>query len=64
MAQGRGSASGAMAMAGLLMFLVAAHLITVDAAVYTVGDSRGWTFNVVNWPQGKRFLAGDQLSKS
>lgn len=63
MAMGRGSASGTMAMAALLMFLVA-HIATVHAVVYPVGDRVGWTFNVVNWTKGKRFRAGDQISKS
>ncbi|GAB0108220.1 hypothetical protein JMUB6875_72310 [Nocardia sp. JMUB6875] len=32
-----------------------------SAAVYTVGDQRGWTYNVAAWPKGKRFKAGDVL---
>ena len=31
------------------------------SAVYTVGDQRGWSFNVANWSMGKRFRAGDVL---
>ncbi|XP_077240011.1 basic blue protein-like [Tasmannia lanceolata] len=58
MAQGRGSAHVAMAVV-LLCLLV--HCEIAQAATYTVGDSGGWTFNVVNWPNGKRFSAGDVL---
>ncbi|KAH6787638.1 plantacyanin [Perilla frutescens var. hirtella] len=32
-----------------------------EAATYTVGGSGGWTFNVVGWPKGKTFKAGDTL---
>ncbi|MQL74627.1 hypothetical protein Taro_006957 [Colocasia esculenta] len=53
--QGRGSARAA---AVLLLCLIA---IQSEAAVYTVGDSAGWTFNMVAWPRGKRFRAGDQI---
>jgi len=31
------------------------------AATYNVGDTRGWTFNTLGWPKGKRFRAGDTL---
>ncbi|KAL6001597.1 hypothetical protein ACLOJK_007342 [Asimina triloba] len=58
MAQGRGSAVVAVAflLLGLLFLSQTAH-----AAVYTVGDKGGWRFNVVSWPKGKRFKAGDVL---
>ncbi|XP_058108115.1 basic blue protein [Magnolia sinica] len=61
MAQGRGSArrSAVGAVAVLLCLLV--HCEIAHAAVYNVGDNGGWTFNVVNWPKGKRFRAGDVL---
>ncbi|KAG6576970.1 hypothetical protein SDJN03_24544, partial [Cucurbita argyrosperma subsp. sororia] len=33
----------------------------VRAAVFTVGDDHGWTFNVESWPNQKLFRAGDTL---
>ncbi|KAG5015530.1 hypothetical protein AAZX31_08G125600 [Glycine max] len=56
MALGRGSA-----VVLLLCFLVLQSEMA-RAATYRVGDSRGWTFNTVTWPQGKRFRAGDTLA--
>ncbi|KAL6184210.1 PREDICTED: basic blue protein-like [Fragaria vesca subsp. vesca] len=57
MALGRGSA-----MAVLVVFvLVVLSSEWADAATYTVGDKRGWTFNVAGWPKGKTFRAGDTL---
>lgn len=32
-----------------------------SAAIHTVGDDLGWTFNVSSWPIGKTFQAGDVL---
>lgn len=64
MSQERGSAAQAIA---LVMVVTLAILFiqstNVEAATYTVGDSSGWSFNVVNWPKGKRFRAGDTLGK-
>ncbi|KAK8510573.1 hypothetical protein V6N13_110085 [Hibiscus sabdariffa] len=60
MAQGSGSAS----LAKLRVALLICRMVfsgTIDAATYTVGGSGGWTFNMVTWPQGKRFRAGDTL---
>ncbi|KAJ4823272.1 hypothetical protein Tsubulata_028448 [Turnera subulata] len=59
MVQGRGSA---MAVATLLLCMaVLLHLEVAHAATYNVGGPSGWTFNVANWPKGKRFRAGDIL---
>ncbi|XP_057979785.1 basic blue protein-like [Malania oleifera] len=55
--QGRGSAM----VAAALLLLLLSHCEMARAAVYTVGGAAGWTFNVVGWPQGKRFKAGDVL---
>ncbi|KAG1330539.1 chemocyanin [Cocos nucifera] len=57
MAQGRGSAVAL----GLALLCLLIHSEIAESATYTVGDSQGWTFNVVNWPRGKRFRAGDVL---
>jgi hypothetical protein len=58
MARGRGSA---MVVATALLCMLLLHSEMAHAAVYTVGDAGGWTFNVVGWPKGKRFRAGDIL---
>ncbi|CAL9109183.1 unnamed protein product [Musa acuminata var. zebrina] len=60
MAQGRGSASHVVAFGIALLCLLLLCEIG-EAAVYTVGDTQGWTFNTVGWPKGKRFRAGDVL---
>ncbi|KAL6001591.1 hypothetical protein ACLOJK_007329 [Asimina triloba] len=59
MAQGRGSAAAAAALTFLLGLFFLSQI--AHAAVYTVGDSGGWGFNVVGWPKGKSFKAGDVL---
>ncbi|XP_042375963.1 uncharacterized protein LOC121969784 isoform X1 [Zingiber officinale] len=58
--QGRGSAAAAVAQ-GLALLCLLLHSDFAGAATYTVGDSRGWTFNTASWPNGKRFRAGDVL---
>lgn len=63
MAKGRGSAWNAVATAGVTVLFLLIHSEIAQAATYTVGDSGGWTFNVVNWPNGKRFRAGDVLGE-
>ncbi|GAB4847821.1 hypothetical protein Ancab_039826 [Ancistrocladus abbreviatus] len=55
-AKGRGSA-----IAVLVMLLVVLQYEMSSAATYTVGGAGGWTFNVVGWPKGKSFRAGDVL---
>ncbi|KAK9271409.1 hypothetical protein L1049_026999 [Liquidambar formosana] len=60
MAQGRGSATRAVVIAVALLCLLL-HSEHVHGATYTVGGSGGWTFNMNNWPKGKRFMAGDVL---
>ncbi|KAK3002107.1 hypothetical protein RJ639_021716 [Escallonia herrerae] len=58
MSQGRGSAVATLMVMSLLVLL---YCEVAEAATYTVGDAGGWTFNVVGWPKGKRFRAGDIL---
>ncbi|XP_022993936.1 basic blue protein-like [Cucurbita maxima] len=59
---GRGSAVGsALVVAAVIGLVMMSQLENVEAAVYTVGDSGGWTFNVQGWPNGKLFRAGDTL---
>ncbi|KAK4563318.1 hypothetical protein RGQ29_005718 [Quercus rubra] len=55
--QGRGSAI----VVSVLLLGMLLHCGNVLAATYTVGDAGGWTFNVVGWPNGKTFRAGDVL---
>ncbi|KAK4563315.1 hypothetical protein RGQ29_005715 [Quercus rubra] len=57
MSQGRGNA---IAVSVLLMGMLL-RCGNVWAATYTVGDAAGWSFNVVGWPNGKTFRAGDVL---
>ncbi|KAK7359076.1 hypothetical protein VNO77_01022 [Canavalia gladiata] len=58
MAMGRGSACAWWVL--LLCFSVL-HSEIARAATYTVGDADGWTLNMVGWPNGKHFKAGDTL---
>ena len=57
--QGRGRAI----VVSILLLGMLLHCGNVLAATYTVGDAGGWTFNVVGWPNGKTFRAGDVLGK-
>ncbi|KAA0058846.1 basic blue protein-like [Cucumis melo var. makuwa] len=60
--EGRGSAIGrGVAVAAVIGLVMMSQLESVEAAVYDVGGSSGWTFNVQNWPKGIRFRAGDIL---
>ncbi|XP_031492990.1 basic blue protein-like [Nymphaea colorata] len=53
---GRGCA---LLVVAVLCFL--SHFEGACGATYVVGDRRGWTFNVANWPDRKIFRAGDVL---
>ncbi|KAK9902307.1 hypothetical protein M0R45_001754 [Rubus argutus] len=57
MVMGRGSATVVL----VAFVLVVLSSEWADAATYTVGDNRGWTFNVAGWSRGKTFRAGDIL---
>uniref|UniRef100_A0ACD5X656 Uncharacterized protein n=2 Tax=Avena sativa TaxID=4498 RepID=A0ACD5X656_AVESA len=59
MAQGSGRVR-AVALA-LVLLCVLLHGELAESAVYTVGDSGGWTFGSESWSQGKSFRAGDVL---
>ncbi|XP_051146529.1 basic blue protein-like [Andrographis paniculata] len=61
MSEGRGSALVFGLAAVMVAAIVAGHFPAAEAATYTVGGARGWTFNVASWPNGKRFRAGDIL---
>ncbi|KAL9234194.1 hypothetical protein vseg_009089 [Gypsophila vaccaria] len=61
MAQVRGNANRGLVL-GLTVLCVLAMAQTTFAAAYiTVGGYSGWGYNVVNWPIGKTFRAGDYL---
>lgn len=67
MARGRGSASGALAAALLVIIglLVATSAPLAGAAAsHMVGDNGGWKLNVDGWAKGRTFRAGDQLGES
>ncbi|XP_057479226.1 basic blue protein-like [Actinidia eriantha] len=53
---GRCSTSQAVVFATTLLLL---QLKTIHTATFIFGDSSGWAFSVVNWPNGKKFKAGD-----
>jgi hypothetical protein len=62
MTEGRGSASMNMVtVISLLCLLFLAE--SANAASYTVGGPGGWTYKTDTWPNGKKFKAGDVLSK-
>ncbi|THU53230.1 hypothetical protein C4D60_Mb10t12230 [Musa balbisiana] len=61
MAQGRGSAGGQVTVVLGVAVLCLLLARVAEAATYTVGDTRGWSFNMDSWPRGKRFRAGDVL---
>lgn len=58
MGEGRG---GSMVGSMVFCLLLLQQLKMGHAAIYTVGDELGWTFNVSSWPIGKNFHAGDVL---
>ncbi|KAL3515605.1 hypothetical protein ACH5RR_022507 [Cinchona calisaya] len=51
-----------MTIFGMMVLLCALIQSNIaSAATFTVGDSKGWTFNVAGWENGKSFKAGDVL---
>lgn len=60
MAKGRGSARSGVAAALVTLLCLLVHSENASAATYTIG----WMFNVVSWPEGKSFSAGDVIGKS
>jgi len=61
MDQGRVSSNSIIPMSILCMLVF--HSNMCFAAEYIVGDGKGWSFGVQNWPAGKTFKAGDILGK-
>ncbi|KAE9588598.1 hypothetical protein Lal_00003195 [Lupinus albus] len=60
MGQGRGN-SAIIAIMLLFCMLVFHFQIAHAYTTHIVGDAAGWTFNVNNWPNGKRFVGGDNF---
>ncbi|KAL8151831.1 hypothetical protein V2J09_021639 [Rumex salicifolius] len=58
--QGRGNARWVSVVLVLLLVLMV-QSETCSAAIYTVGDRRGWTFRIARWPKNKHFKAGDVI---
>ena len=50
-------------VAQVLLCMLVFHSNMSFAAEYIVGDGKGWSFGVQNWPAGKTFKAGDTLGK-
>jgi hypothetical protein len=61
MAKGRGNIANIILIQSLCMLLF--HSLMIQADIYNVGDEKGWTFGVQNWPSGKTFKEGDILGK-
>ncbi|CAL5184669.1 unnamed protein product [Lathyrus oleraceus] len=63
MGEGRGTAnsSSVIAMILLVLCMFVFHPKMIHAETYTVGDDKGWSFGVQNWPSGKTFKEGDIL---
>ena len=61
MGQGRGNARASLVGGLAIICIFLALTQPAIAAIYNVGGSNGWTFNVQNWPTAKSFRAGDVL---
>ncbi|XP_057532427.1 basic blue protein-like [Amaranthus tricolor] len=62
MGQGRGNARASLVGGLAIICIFLALTQPAIAAIYNVGGSNGWTFNVQNWPTAKSFRAGDVLA--
>ncbi|OIV94274.1 hypothetical protein TanjilG_00023 [Lupinus angustifolius] len=48
-------------VASMLFSMLVFYLKMVHAETYTVGDERGWTYNLAGWTEGKHFKIGDRV---
>ncbi|KAM1044409.1 hypothetical protein ACFX13_036287 [Malus domestica] len=55
--QGRCSAT----QSNVLLLFLFLTIVSAQTTTFTVGDKSGWSFNVENWTDGKKFKAGDEL---
>ncbi|KAL6889012.1 hypothetical protein ACP4OV_010038 [Aristida adscensionis] len=61
----QGSSTMSTITLGLLLILALSCMTTVvHGAQWFVGDAKGWSFGVSDWPSGKQFHAGDVLEFS
>ncbi|CAI8589715.1 unnamed protein product [Vicia faba] len=61
MGEGRGSVSISSVITMLVLCMFVFHPKMIHAETYIVGDEKGWSFGVQNWPSGKAFKEGDIL---
>ncbi|KAF0932910.1 hypothetical protein E2562_013110 [Oryza meyeriana var. granulata] len=50
-----------IAVIGLVLAVCCTEILVAGATEWTVGDSKGWSFGVAGWENGKAFSAGDVL---
>ncbi|GER56539.1 early nodulin-like protein [Striga asiatica] len=48
-------------MLKVLLLCLLLHWSSAHSTKYTVGDSKGWTYNISGWENGKCFKSGDTL---
>lgn len=58
--QGRCSAP----QANVLLLFLFLTIVSAQTTTFTVGYKSGWSFNVENWTDGKKFKAGDELGST
>ncbi|KAE9591286.1 hypothetical protein Lal_00038556 [Lupinus albus] len=56
-----GRSNSAMVASMLLLSMLVFFSDIVHATTYTVGDERGWTYNLTDWTKGKHFKMGDRV---
>ncbi|KAE9591285.1 hypothetical protein Lal_00038626 [Lupinus albus] len=56
-----GRSNSAMVASMLLLSMLVFYSEIVHATTYTVGDERGWTYNLAGWTEGKHFKIGDRI---
>ncbi|CAL0308940.1 unnamed protein product [Lupinus luteus] len=56
-----GRSNNAMVASMLLFSMFIFYSEMVHAETYTVGDEKGWTYNLAGWTQGKHFKIGDRV---
>lgn len=50
--------------ANVLLLFLFLTIVSAQKTTFTVGDKYGWTFNVENWTDGKKFKASDELGNT
>jgi len=62
MGERRVNSTSIILMSLLCMLVFQSNMSFADE--YIVGDGKGWSFGVQNWPAGKTFKEGDILGKN